>query len=1297
MMSDSSVRLLSLILVGVLAGVAHEGHAQEAPAQAPTLAPAPRFLSLRELDAPAGPRVSAAIAPLDTSDREAVRSLYNNVLVPALAVTPEWTGSVVGCTAGGTSIAYATATMDAVNFFRAMTGLPSAIPHNPVKDGKAQAAALMMSANNNLSHFPPATWACYSAAGAEAAGRSNIALGAGGARAVTLYIEDSGAHNVSLGHRRWILYPRQSEMGTGSTANANALWVVGEFGSRAAGPEFVAWPTAGYVPHLLLYPRWSFAVNTDADVVLTNATVTVSRNGTVLPITPLPQSVGYGDDTIAWELDPVSLAIGGSDVVFTVQVKDVLVEGVPKTYLYHVIAFDPSVSTTTDSDLDGLSDLWERSFGLDPHSATGQHGATGDPDGDGKTNLQEQEQETHPRGAVTRYFAEGATGPFFTTRLALFNPGDTENRVNLRFLRPSAPPVSEVISLPPRGRRTLDVGTVAGLVDTAFATVVEAEAAVIADRTMSWDRTGYGSHAETSAPEPSRSWYLAEGATHSGFALFYLLQNPSEKATVVRVRFLRTSGAPLVKEYTLPAQSRTNIWVNVEEFPGLGQALASAEVSAAIESLDQTPIIVERAMYRSNQGRTFNAGHESMGVSTPSTRWFLAEGRTGPWFDEFILIANPGTTDASVRVTYLLASGETYTKTMTAPANARSGIWVDYEEIPGVAGHPLHDVALSTTVESLNDVPLVVERAMWWPGDGQSWYEAHNSSGAVETGARWGLAEGESGGPTNVQTYVLIANTSAHSGRARVTLYGEDGTSQSKDYELLPNSRINAAIGPDFGSVVDGRRFGTIVEALATTDNGPVPELVVERAMYWDAGGVPLAAGTNARAVKLEPAQAAQGLAVNVPDNPTAPLWMETEKDGRYVIQLYGTRDVSGNPNIPTGVALRDKQTSLDAFIGFAATGDPETISASDGSFFARIVWPTPSRAELHIRTFSNQPYIVALDLGGVSAPVVEGASVLASTSATSAGVARTAVISLNTNGCGVPSNSIVKLLMAGAYALPTTQVGPTTFEARLPDLSATPLRDINTFCENVPSRYEIGGQSLSRLLAGLASSLALACPQLVDPRLVVPCQGVASLLGVAAAAMPTIKTACGAARVLEWLGTDFVDAQPAGSFNGLSAFSSVYQIPRSGPVPEMALSLPGGAACGPVTYKDTFIVNSHVASGWSHTYTITATATFGVPSPTVALKVAVLAVSDTPNPHSPATVEARDCAVIPLTTSGNQFSGSVIGQCWGNLEFQISGTRSASSASGTFRIHNVLIPPWTQPAIYNEDSGHVPFTLSRR
>jgi subtilisin family serine protease len=459
----------------------------------------------------------------------------------------------------------------------------------------------------------------------------------------------------------------------------------------------------------------------------------------------------------------------------------------------------------------------------------------------------------HPPAAVySRYLAEGASSTFFDTRLALLNPGSAATTATLSFLRSGHEPLDVRVDVPAFARRTIWPRDYLGPADAQFSTIVSASAPLVVDRTMTWDGTGYGAHAETATNEPSARWYFAEGATHSGFALFYLLQNPGDASVGVRVRYLRAALPPLEKTYTLAPRSRTNIWANLEEFPGIGLALASTEVSAVIETTGGEPIIAERAMYRSSNGRVFDAGHESMGGRAPSTRWFLAEGRTGPFFDEFILIANPTDADASVRVTYLLDDGSTYARTLVAPAAARVSLWVDHETFAGVPGEPLADVAVSATLESLNGVPLMVERAMWWPGDGSTWHEAHASAGAAEAGAVWALAEGEVGGAHAAQTYVLMANTSAFEGRARVTLVFEDGQSATRLYALPASSRSNAAIGPDFGALTDGRRFGVIVEALGVDDDSPAPNIVVERAMYSDANGVPLAAGTNALATRLK-------------------------------------------------------------------------------------------------------------------------------------------------------------------------------------------------------------------------------------------------------------------------------------------------------------------------------------------------------------------------------------------------------------------------------------------------------------
>ena len=93
-----------------------------------------------------------------------------------------------------------------------------------------------------------------------------------------------------------------------------------------------------------------------------------------------------------------------------------------------------------------------------------------------------------------------------------------------------------------------------------FSAVVESDVEIVADRLMEWPHTTdarlAASHAERGIAGPSPTWHFAEGATHSGFDVFYLLANIGDRETRVRGTYLRTSGPPVEKDYLLPAHSR---------------------------------------------------------------------------------------------------------------------------------------------------------------------------------------------------------------------------------------------------------------------------------------------------------------------------------------------------------------------------------------------------------------------------------------------------------------------------------------------------------------------------------------------------------------------------------------------------------------------------------------------------------------------------------------------------------------------------------------------------------------------
>ena len=65
--------------------------------------------------------------------------------------------------------------------------------------------------------------------------------------------------NEVAGHRRWILNPIAASFGTGSTSNANALYVFGATIARPTSVEWVAWPSAGYVPKSLVSTLFSIS------------------------------------------------------------------------------------------------------------------------------------------------------------------------------------------------------------------------------------------------------------------------------------------------------------------------------------------------------------------------------------------------------------------------------------------------------------------------------------------------------------------------------------------------------------------------------------------------------------------------------------------------------------------------------------------------------------------------------------------------------------------------------------------------------------------------------------------------------------------------------------------------------------------------------------------------------------------------------------------------------------------------------------------------------------------------------
>jgi uncharacterized repeat protein (TIGR01451 family) len=494
-----------------------------------------------------------------------------------------------------------------------------------------------------------------------------------------------------------------------------------------------------------------------------------------------------------------------------------------------------TLNSATDTDGDGLPDSCEVKFGLDPSSGTGDDGPDGDPDGDRKTNAQECAEGTHPRGLFKRYMAEGTTNAFFDMEIELLNPTDQPARVLLEYQLQTADPAnphpSDYLVVPPNARRSVNPKLT--LPQASFSTIVESDVQVVVERTIKWDARHYGSHAETSQPSPETVWYLAEGATHGAFNLFYLIQNPNDADAHVEVTYLRPAPkTPIVKTYPVSGKSRLTIWVDAE-----GPEFEAEELSAVFHA--DVPIMVERSMYVDAPNQAWAGGTSSAAVHAPATQWFFAEGATGDFFDTFFLLANPNAHDVVVRATYLLSTGDSFTKDYTVAANSRFTIGAGSDD-PRLA-----NTAFSTRFDALGADGIIAERTMWWPAS-LPWIEGHNSTGVTMTGTEWAVAEGEVGGPDVADTYVLVANTSTFAGSICVRALADDGTTVTRTFPLAAVARFNLNIRDAFPEMI-GKKFGVVVESL-----GDLPaQITAEVSIYLSADGVTWSAGSNAPATRL--------------------------------------------------------------------------------------------------------------------------------------------------------------------------------------------------------------------------------------------------------------------------------------------------------------------------------------------------------------------------------------------------------------------------------------------------------------
>ncbi len=425
-----------------------------------------------------------------------------------------------------------------------------------------------------------------------------------------------------------------------------------------------------------------------------------------------------------------------------------------------------------------------------------------------------------PAIAESWYLPAGGTelaGTAVDTYILIFNPGPEAAPVELVFVGGNGEIARHEAEVAPSSRATFRMNDHVAEAGTVSTIVISLDGLPLAvERSSYWagGESGTqaagewaGGHNAPALDLVEETWYLAEGATHL-FDLFIHVLNPDPLAAAeVEVTFFDQQGNDWSVLTEVPALSNRTVEARVE-------AGERGQLSARVESLNGVPVAVDRTTYWP-RGGPWTDGHASVGTPAAGLTWRLAEGATHI-FDCYLAIHNPSVTEtAEILIGFTgAAPGIIFQPAEVGPLSRYT---LKVNDVVGPAG------AVAATVVS--DIPVVAERAMYWPqGSPDGWTGGHGSAGTPQAFSTWRLAEGAA---HIFDCYLLIFNPSdTDAATVDFNFLDKHGDTIPHQETVAPLDRTTVKVNDLVGSL----------DAFSTEATSDIP-VVVERAIYWPKGG----------------------------------------------------------------------------------------------------------------------------------------------------------------------------------------------------------------------------------------------------------------------------------------------------------------------------------------------------------------------------------------------------------------------------------------------------------------------------
>jgi hypothetical protein len=295
---------------------------------------------------------------INCHNKDSVIALYKKLYLSSHLKSMKWIAGESPCHDGKLSNSVYVLAENRINFFRITAGL-SSIKISRELSIESQKAAVLTKNNGYLSHSPPKSSSCYSKQAYDGCHKSCLGFtyyshpkeNISDESFITAFMKDYGESNYFVGHRKWLLYTKLSEVGYGATDTTEAILTAdGIDYNMKDSIEYVSYPWSGYVPSNLVFPKWSFSLPQSLSADFSNAKVEMkTENGELLNTRKFQLYPDYLDHTIVWEATSLfskeEIYYGENSIedskhidhkIF-VKISNVLIDGKQKSFEYFVI------------------------------------------------------------------------------------------------------------------------------------------------------------------------------------------------------------------------------------------------------------------------------------------------------------------------------------------------------------------------------------------------------------------------------------------------------------------------------------------------------------------------------------------------------------------------------------------------------------------------------------------------------------------------------------------------------------------------------------------------------------------------------------------------------------------------------------------------------------------------------------------------------------------------------------------------------------------------------------------------